>query len=263
MEEALLRFPHLGVQIFENLDDSNLVKSRKLARSWLNFIDFEEMPWKRTQKNWERSMKDYPCKEGQTKLLVALVTGQNKMFEIIFQAEKNNLKSKNNVKDIPIRLKIDLKRITRTFSFDLDAITPFHLAAAMGNLNACQMMFNSFGNQDNNFWGWTPLHLAACNGHLDTCQFLLERLEEKKFISGFLDSTPLHEAASQGHLEVCQLIMKYIETSPSDMKNFFGQTPLNLAENSGHTTVVEYLSSLSKKRKCHQWIEKPKKQKKL
>ena len=126
MEEALLKFTHLGVQIFENLDDSNLVKSR-LAKSWLNFIDFEKMPWRRIQRNWERILQDYPCKEGQTKLLVALVTGQTKMFEILFEAEKDNLKSKNNCMDFPIRLKIDLKRITRTFSFD--AITPFHLGA--------------------------------------------------------------------------------------------------------------------------------------
>ena len=112
MDEALLRFPHLGVQIFENLEDSNLAKSRKVARSWLNFIDFEEMPWKRIKRNWERILQDYPCKEGQTKLLVALVTGQNKIFEVLFEAEKNNLKSKNNHKDVPSRLKKDLMRIT-------------------------------------------------------------------------------------------------------------------------------------------------------
>ena len=73
MGKTLLRFPHLGTQIFESLDDSNLAKSRKVARSWLNFIDSEEMPWKRI-------LQVFPCKEGQTKLLVALITGQKPLF---------------------------------------------------------------------------------------------------------------------------------------------------------------------------------------
>ena len=89
MEEALLRFPHLGTQIFESLDDSTLAKSRKVARSWLNFIDSEEMPWKRIQKKWESSLQEYPCKEGQTKLLIAFITGQNKMFDFEMQKKRS------------------------------------------------------------------------------------------------------------------------------------------------------------------------------
>ena len=149
MGKTLLRFPHLGTQIFESLDDSNLAKSRKVARSWLKSIDSEEMPWKRI-------LQEYPCKEGQTKLLVALITGQNKMFEIIFDAEKDNLKSWNNLMDMPLKLLNSLDKI-RCLSTNA-SITPYHLAAAIRKLNACQIMFGYFGNPENN-WGKTPLHL--------------------------------------------------------------------------------------------------------
>ena len=135
MEEALLRFPHLGTQIFESLDHSTLAKSRKVARSWLKFIDSEEMPRKRI-------LQEYPCKEGQTKLLVALITGQNKMFEIIFDAEKDNLKSWNNLMDMPLKLFKSLDKMQCLSS--IESITPYHLAAAIGNLNACQIMFDYF-----------------------------------------------------------------------------------------------------------------------
>ena len=244
MEEALLRFPHLGTQIFESLDDSNLAKSRKVARSWLKFIDSEEMPWKRIQKNWESSLQEYPCKEGQTKLLVALITGQNKMFEIIFDAEKDNLKSWNNLMDIPLKLLKSLDKIQCLSS--IESVTPYHLAAAIGNLNACQIMFNCFGNPN---WGTTPLHFAAHNGHMDICQFLIERLEDKNPKDGFDGSTPLHEAAKQGHLEICQLIMKSIKTNPSDIKTLYGLTPLDFAKMGSYDMVAEYFSSFSNKKK--------------
>ena len=239
MEEALLRFPHLGTQIFESLDDSNLAKSRKVARSWLKFIDSEEMPWKRI-------LQVYPCKEGQTKLLVALITGQNKMFEIIFDAEKDNLKSWNNEKDMPFKLWHSLNKVQLPISNDL--ITPYHLAAAMGNLNACQIMFDCLGNPKN-IWGETPLYFAAYYGQMDICQFFMERLLDKNPKDRFDGSTPLHEAAKQGHLEICQLIMKSIKTNPSDIKTLYGLTPLDFAKMGSYDMVAEYFSSFSNKKK--------------
>ena len=41
MEEVFLRFPHIGIQFFEKLDDSNLAKCREVSKSWKNFIDSE------------------------------------------------------------------------------------------------------------------------------------------------------------------------------------------------------------------------------
>ena len=43
MEEIVLRFPHIGQQIFEKLDDQCLVKCRKVQKSWKDFISNEKI----------------------------------------------------------------------------------------------------------------------------------------------------------------------------------------------------------------------------
>ena len=42
MEEIILRFPHIGEQIFKLLDDKSLAESREVSRSWQKFINEEK-----------------------------------------------------------------------------------------------------------------------------------------------------------------------------------------------------------------------------
>ena len=44
MEEVILRFPHLGRQIFEKLDNQSLSKCRIIGKTWKSFIDNEKFP---------------------------------------------------------------------------------------------------------------------------------------------------------------------------------------------------------------------------
>ena len=39
MEEIILRFPHLGESIFEQLDNESLAKSREVCDFWKNFVE--------------------------------------------------------------------------------------------------------------------------------------------------------------------------------------------------------------------------------
>ena len=41
MEKVILRFPHIGEQIFKLLDDKSLAESREVSRSWQQFINEE------------------------------------------------------------------------------------------------------------------------------------------------------------------------------------------------------------------------------
>ena len=43
MEEVFTRFPHLGQQIFEKLDDDNLAKCRKVSRTWKMSLDNQKL----------------------------------------------------------------------------------------------------------------------------------------------------------------------------------------------------------------------------
>ena len=42
MEEVILRFPHLGLQIFQELDVGSLLNCKQVGRSWKNFIETEK-----------------------------------------------------------------------------------------------------------------------------------------------------------------------------------------------------------------------------
>ena len=41
-EELHIRFPHLSVAIFDQLDDQSLSKCREVCKSWLEFLDQEK-----------------------------------------------------------------------------------------------------------------------------------------------------------------------------------------------------------------------------
>ena len=45
MEEVLLRFDHIGKQIFARLENKDLAKCRETEKSWKKFIDQEDLPW--------------------------------------------------------------------------------------------------------------------------------------------------------------------------------------------------------------------------
>ena len=40
MEEIFLRFPHIGEQIFEGIDDRTITKCREVTKSWNTFLSF-------------------------------------------------------------------------------------------------------------------------------------------------------------------------------------------------------------------------------
>ena len=55
--------------------------------------------------------------------------------------------------------------------------------------------------------------------------------------------TTLHYAAKNGYLNVCKLIAENVQEK--NPKDFGGQTPLEMAEVRGHSSVVEYFQTLS------------------
>ena len=42
MDEVILRFPHLGEQIFQELEVGSLLHYKQVSRSWKNFIENEK-----------------------------------------------------------------------------------------------------------------------------------------------------------------------------------------------------------------------------
>ena len=60
MEEVILRFPHLGEDIFNWMNNENLQRSRNISRSWNDFISNQKFFWIRIIKDFIlESNKDY------------------------------------------------------------------------------------------------------------------------------------------------------------------------------------------------------------
>ena len=64
MEEVILRFSHLGEDIFDSLDNRSLLTSKKVSRTWNSFIKDRKFLWIRILKQFgENSYVSYV--EGQ------------------------------------------------------------------------------------------------------------------------------------------------------------------------------------------------------
>ena len=57
MDELFERFPHIGKQIFEEMDNKNLTECREVCKSWQTFIDNEKI-------TWNRILMKFPTGEG-------------------------------------------------------------------------------------------------------------------------------------------------------------------------------------------------------
>jgi palmitoyltransferase ZDHHC13/17 len=55
----------------------------------------------------------------------------------------------------------------------------------------------------------TPLHMAAFNGRLDACAYLIEQGAEVNAVGGELLDTPLHWAARRGRVETIDLLIRH------------------------------------------------------
>ena len=50
MQEQFARFPHISEKIFDQLDDQNLVKCRRISKSWCKYLDDQKNLYIRTIK---------------------------------------------------------------------------------------------------------------------------------------------------------------------------------------------------------------------
>ena len=127
IEYLIDRFPHIAEQIFEYLDDKSLVKCREVVKSWQEFIDNRNLPWKRIVKI-EKYFLD-----GNSFLHVAIQTGQSKKFKELIQGEKD--KNPTNY----------------------DRFTPFYIACQKGLFVFTEFLIQNSEYFTNDF-KW-PIHL--------------------------------------------------------------------------------------------------------
>ena len=251
MEEMLWRFPHIGQEIYQQLNDQSLSECREISQSWQNFINNEKFYKKRIKEMIEKHTKAYndesvhyycggSTKETLTPLHSAALTGQFQMFINIIQEDL--------VEDINVK--------------NERGVTPLHLAALKGQFSICKYIIEEIAEINPRDWlGNTPLHKAATEGHLAICEMIIDNLTNKnpedfngritplhnwiktiilydKNPEDFNGITPLHWAAHYGHLSICQLIMRNCDEK--NPKGHMGDTPFYFAARMGHVKICKF-----------------------
>ncbi|KAM7180578.1 receptor-interacting serine/threonine-protein kinase 4 [Macrochelys suwanniensis] len=120
-----------------------------------------------------------------------------------------------------------------------EGCTAFHLAARNGHLATTKLLLDEMANVlARGPLNRTALHLAAKNGHAEVVKELIN--SENVNDSDEEGLTALHLAARGGHAKTVEILLKH--GALADLQSLKFQTPLQLAKQSGNSTVVMLLS---------------------
>uniref|UniRef100_T1JXK5 Ion transport domain-containing protein n=1 Tax=Tetranychus urticae TaxID=32264 RepID=T1JXK5_TETUR len=136
---------------------------------------------------------------------------------------------------------------------NLEGMTPLHLGAKQGHLRVLHALKGAVD------WkicsrktGFTALHVAAANGQTDFVSEMLTQvpaniLSEKPLADPGADYgiTPLHLAAQNGHESVVRLLMNSTGVQVDAPTRVHGSIPMHLAAQGGHMLVAGLLISRS------------------
>ena len=195
MNEVLTRFPHVGEQIFANLDDQNLAKCREVCDPWMTFLDNEKLIW--------------------TRIIMSHIEATNSWnWQKFFSSTSISMVCKMAI------------RMQHFYKFEYTSgivkeMSPLHFAVMMyDDTKYCVNLIENGGvEHPQNENGMTPLHYAAIDGYICVCQMLLEKFRDKN-PKDKADITPLELAIQMNNFVVCELIIRKCEA-----KNFLVVRP--------------------------------------
>ena len=258
MENVLLRFPHIGCQIFEQLNNPLLTNCREVSNSWKTFIDNVKLPWikiivhyiKPLKSSWRRFLQKSNIRslsematlviqhqkkfksvpENTTPLHFAAMSGNTEMIERLMQikAQFNEIKGAKIGKPGKSPIFPQFNILKRGFSYQLP----------QGKELSDELLHSWNGNRlgiDSDLC--TPLHYAARNGHLRAYEVIMEINLLKNPECGYM--TPFHMAAKHGHFSICELIINNVEDK--NPKNVDDETPLHYAAEGGFLKICRLI----------------------
>ena len=223
-EELILRFPHLGEAIFDNLDDKRVTKCVEVNETLQNFIYEQKSYWIRKIKcffgrnilfrnEWLRVLK-------RPSLKIA------KLMFLAIQHLKGHVENNDHL------------------HFHLNYFHPHHIAIRTNSVILLEYMIEKT-NQINPVYpgaiGSTPLHDAANFGQFETFRLIMESSVRDKNPRCKLGNTPLHAAAKMGYYNICALIIRNV--TDKNPRNNDGVTPLGTAASNGHLDICELITN--------------------
>ena len=232
IEEIFWRFPHLGTQIFEKLDHSNLVKCREISTWWKKFVDSDKTFWIQ-QIQGHISMSNLSVTKTLQKenyeSLQELANSSKESFDYAMRGCKNTEKPNT------VKLLYSLLYQSRLLSngYNCSDNKPLSLVKLIiDNLENKNPWLEAFGLH--------ALSQAARLGNMEAYKLISKELDEKNPIDTY-GYTPLHYAVRHGNYNICQFITKNSQNLES--LDQLGYTPLQLAESGGYKEISELLKT--------------------
>ena len=257
MEEALLRFSHIGDQILKHLNNEDYINCREISETFKSFIDNQKLLSVRIIERYINSTDEW-----QTFLKKSR---KGEIFEVA-QAVKCLPDDETPIDVTPLQcaamfgnckiLKKWLEYLPSEMDHQYEKVHPLEFAASYGQLEAYILIVEKFADknpQDSN--GLTPLHQAAAQGHYHICQWILHNVKNNHPRDKIFDETPLECAAENGHVAICELIMNESKNDVSNgVPNDTYTKALGVAAQKGHSKVFESIIGEIKKRKLFAYM---------
>lgn len=242
IEELFWRFPHIGEQIIEKIDNQSVANCRQVNKWWCNFVDDGNSLLVRkiqrhvciSKEKFRKSLNKLSMEiltkfEYHSRMLRGLLDSRNSESFL----KKNNLQYRQPYTVEECRKQVFIELITFPDQGPGTHIVCNLMLENMENKNPICRIFGS------------ALHMAARDDNLPVFKLIFEKIKNKnpKETSSKSENTPLHIAARNGCSRVARFILENSDADVKNIQNRFGETPLNLAEENNHKDICKLLTS--------------------
>ena len=192
MEELLLRFPYVGEEIFDRLDEKSLGICKKVCRSWKKFIEdpTQKFMWIQIIKELEENT--CPClnRYSENLPLMNYISGPKpKWSKLRIQDLREFVKRLNSEQSVTKLIAIFLEKYVE-LKVELNGAdwcgkTIFHLACRCGKSELANILMKEYSNlkidlNAKDLSGRTAFHYACCFGRIDVAKMMIENAESSK-----------------------------------------------------------------------------------
>ena len=158
MEEFLARFPGIGREIFNQLDNKNLTQCKEVSRYQCEFLEDDRLLWTRMIEKYKANHVEF---KDAWKLVVEKVP-----VEI--------------VKELALAVEQFYTLRPHQARFNHQH-SPHHIAAKRGSLSLCKFIAQKTKSLNPaRADGMTALHFAVQEGHFDVCKYFVDNLDGDK-----------------------------------------------------------------------------------
>ena len=244
IEELFWRFPHIGEQILEEIDNRSVANCQQVNKWWCNFVhNGKSLLIRKIQRHVCISKEKF--RKSLNKLSLEVLTkfeyhvGMHRKLAD-YRNNESFLQKNREPHTVEECRKQVFMRLIGTYP-DQDPCIPIVCNLMLESMETKNPICRLFGS---------ALHKVASDDNLPVFKLIFEKIENKhpKDTSyGGSENTPLHKAAKNGCSRVTRFILENSDADNINIPNRFGKTPLNLAEENNHKDICELLASANSK----------------